>query len=254
MNQSTENPQQPNLPQPKLDPAIHSKELAEISLATAFEGLLKRPYDLIKTMQNQTHTKKLVLTLSLISAVGILIFGITLGSFSLQEQIWAAPLKSIFGLGFSAFICLPSLYIFTALTGTSLRLNEIITGLTATLALIAALLLGFTPVLWVFSQSSDSEVFFGTLTLIVWIISFFFGTGILTKMLDHSGTTKRGPLKIWVGIFLLVTLQMSTSLRPIIGTSDKLFTSEKRFFLTHWVMQLDSPRKPDSPRNDSQSR
>jgi hypothetical protein len=39
---------------------------------------------------------------------------------------------------------------------------------------------------------------------------------------------------VWSGIFLLVTLQMTTSLRPIIGRSDDFLTSEKKFFLQHW--------------------
>ena len=98
-----------------------------------------------------------------------------------------------------------------------------------TLALIAALLLGFKPFLWVFSQSTTSEVFFGLLVLTAWLIALFFGTGFLLKMLEQSGTTIRGPLRVWIGIVLLVTLQMSTSLRPLIGRSQTLFTTDKRF-------------------------
>ncbi|MEJ6647443.1 MAG: hypothetical protein QNL24_09015, partial [Akkermansiaceae bacterium] len=69
-----------------------------------------------------------------------IIFGLTLGSFSFNEQLWAAPLKILMGVIISAVICLPSLYIFTALTRTSLKLPEIAQGLAAALALIAALL------------------------------------------------------------------------------------------------------------------
>jgi hypothetical protein len=36
-------------------------------------------------------------------------------------------------------------------------------------------------------------------------------------------------------IFLLVGLQMTTSLRPILGRSDTLLTQEKKFFLQHWA-------------------
>ncbi|MFT6241737.1 MAG: hypothetical protein ACJAQT_003837, partial [Akkermansiaceae bacterium] len=166
---------------------------------------------------------------------GFLIFGVTLGSFSFGDQLWAAPLKTILGITFASVICLPSLYIFTALTGTTLRLREIIQGLAASLALIGALLLGFTPVLWVFSQSTNSQPFFGFLVILTWVIALTFGTGFLMKMLSQSDTEKKNPIRIWIGIFLLVTLQMSTTLRPIIGTSDHLFTSEKRFFLEHWM-------------------
>jgi hypothetical protein len=52
--------------------------------------------------------------------------------------------------------------------------------------------------------------------------------------LRETGATQNAPLMIWISIFLLVTLQLSTSLRPILGRSDKLLTTEKKFFLQHW--------------------
>jgi len=217
----------------------------DATLVAIFESLLKQPHGLIQTIRKTDGPPALITKLLLISAGGFLIFGLILGNFSFYEQLWAAPLKTILGIFFSAAICLPSLYIFTALTGTSLKLQEIVTGLGAALALMAALLLGFTPVLWVFSQSSNSEIFFGLLVLLAWLIAFFFGSGILLKMLLHTGTSKKGPLRIWIGIFLLVTLQMSTTLRPIIGKSDTFFTTEKRFFLEHWMKQLSKAAKID---------
>jgi len=217
-------------------PLPEEKPLApEASFGTVFESLLKQPASLIKTINKGDHQGNLTLKLLGLTLVGFLIFGITLGSFSFEEQLWAAPLKSVFGISFAALICLPSLYIFTALTGTSLQIREIAQGLAASLALIGALLLGFTPVLWVFSQSTSSEPFFGFLVITAWVIALSFGTGFLLKMLQKSNTGKKAPVRIWIGIFLLVTLQMSTTLRPLIGTSDEFLTHEKRFFLEHWL-------------------
>ena len=45
-------------------------------------------------------------------------------------------------------------------------------------------------------------------------------------------------LLVWTGIFFLVTLQMSTSLRPLIGTADTLLPTKKKFFLEHWFDEL----------------
>ena len=42
-------------------------------------------------------------------------------------------------------------------------------------------------------------------------------------------------------VFILVTLQLSTSLRPILGRSDKFLTlDEKKFFLQHWYDSADA--------------
>ncbi len=223
------------------------------------ENLLKNPPVIIKAIRENHGSSSLAGKFFLISAFGMLLFGLTLGSFSFGNQLWLAPLKTVLGISFSAMICLPSLYIFTALTGAPLKLPEIVKGLGATLALMAALLLGFTPVLWVFSQSSDSGAFFGFLVLVAWLISFFFGTSFLFKMMNDTETTKKGPLKIWTVIFLLVTLQMSTTLRPLIGSSEHYFTTEKRFFLTHWMMQIfensdDSAFEPKSSRESNVQR
>jgi hypothetical protein len=35
-------------------------------------------------------------------------------------------------------------------------------------------------------------------------------------------------------IFLLVAVQMTTALRPILGKSDTFLPREKKFFLAHW--------------------
>lgn len=222
----------------------------ETSFAHVFEGLLKSPKNLIAGLTQSETPGAFTTKLLLLALGGFLIFGVTLGSFSFHEQLWAAPLKTVLGLAFSTIICLPSLYVFSALTGTTLGIKDIIQGMAGALALMASLLLGFTPVLWVFSQSTTSETFFGFLVLATWFIAVFFGTGFLLKMLAHSGTTNKGPLKIWIGIFLLVTLQMSTTLRPLIGTSDTLFTTEKRFFLEHWgLMMTDSTRNERGDRS-----
>ena len=213
------------------------------SFGSLFEGLLKNPTTFIATIRDNETPAPLIGKLLLIALGGFLIFGITLGSFSFGHQLWAAPLKTLMGITLSTLICLPSLYIFSALTGTSLGIKDILQGMAGALALIAGLLLGFTPVLWVFSQSTDSEAFFGFLVLATWLIALFFGTGFLLRMLTQSGTTKNAPLRIWIGIFLLVTLQMSTTLRPIIGSSEsgEFFSPGKLFFLEHWKMTFTKP-------------
>lgn len=236
-----------NEPESSIPPPLPDEKplAADASFGSIFESLLKQPISVIKTIHKGDHQGNLTLQLLGLTLAGFLIFGVTLGSFSFGAQLWAAPLKTLVGITFASLICLPSLYIFTALTGTSLRLSEIIQGLAASLALIAALLLGFTPVLWVFSQSTSSEPFFGFLVGLTWVIAVAFGTGFLLKMLNQSDTERKNPVRIWIGIFLLVTLQMSTTLRPLIGSSDHLFTTEKRFFLEHWMKEMSQP--PNSP-------
>ena len=245
----------PTLPKPIVPPTLHEPivPLRGTSYLEIFEGLLKAPKSLIAAFSENKEGTPFLKKLIVLAALGFLVFGVTIGSFSYHEQLWAAPLKTLIGITFSSLICLPSLYIFAALTGTPLKLKDIVQGMAGALALIGALLLGFTPVLWVFSQSTNSEGFFGFLILSVWIIALFFGTGFILKMLTQAGSGDKMPLRIWIGIFLLVTLQMSTSLRPLIGRSDSLFTSEKLFFLEHWGDSFTATTERRTPVKDEYS-
>lgn len=42
-------------------------------------------------------------------------------------------------------------------------------------------------------------------------------------------------VRLWNLIFVLVCLQMTATLRPIIGTSDMFLPREKKFFIAHWI-------------------
>jgi hypothetical protein len=89
------------------------------------------------------------------------IYGAVVGSFSMGTQLWAAPVKIAGGLIVSAVICLPSLYIFACLSGSQARLSEICGLVAGLLLLMTILLVGFAPVGWLFSQSTESVVWMG---------------------------------------------------------------------------------------------
>lgn len=239
---------EPLNPENKIPPANPSPPplLKDMSWGAVFESLLKSPRSLAARLAEEKPAMELTAKLAVLALGGALVFGLTLGAFAMHEQLWAAPLKVLLGFALAAVICLPSLYIFTSLTGSSLKFASIVGGLVACLALLGAILLGFAPVLWVFSQSTDSFGFMGALVLAAWLIALLFGSGFLMKLLDTRTHSSKAPLRLWVGIFLLVTLQMSTSLRPLIGRDERLFTNEKKFFLVHWTetmseMLVDTP-------------
>ena len=139
----------------------------------------------------------------------------------------------------SALICFPSLYIFFGLTGVEVSLKGLTGVLLAMLALTGLLLLGFAPVAWVLSQSTLSVAFIGTMYLAIWSIA----TALRISSDQPCGplprTTPHGVhIGVWKFIFLLVALQMTTALRPIVGVSPHWLPSEKKFFLSYWSETL----------------
>lgn len=202
-------------------------------VAAAIESILRQPTRVMFQLR-QPGAGKLIAAMLFISAVCSLIYGVIVGSFSGHEQWWAAPVKIAGGLLISTLICLPSLYIFACLSGSQARLVEIVGMVSGLLMLMTILLIGFAPVAWLFSESSNSLCWMGALHLVFWFVAMIFGLRFLSVAFSHSNARSNAGLNTWIVIFVLVVLQMTTALRPIVGRADTLLPEEKKFFLTHW--------------------
>lgn len=223
---------------PEKDPAPADPETEKPihGIACAIESILRNPERLLWQLRNAPGPITLRLTAGAIVAGAL--YGIVVGSFSGGAQLWAAPAKIAGGLFLSALICLPSLYIFSCLGGSKARLAEVTGLLAGLLALMTVLLIGFAPVAWVFSQSTESAAVMGTLHFLFWFVATYFATRFLKRGFAELSGEPQGVLNMWILIFVMVMLQMTTALRPIIGKSDRFLPAEKKFFLTHWVDSL----------------
>ena len=176
--------------------------------------------------------------LALTALISLAAYGLVVGTFSGGDQLFAAPLKISLGALFSTLICLPSLFIFACLTGAEVTVQRTAGVLSAALALTSLLLIGFAPVAWVFSQSTESVAFIGTLHLVFYLIALGFGLRLLRTFMDLMRVRDRVHLKVWSCIFVLVSLQMTTALRPIVGVSPQRLPTEKKFFLEYWFENI----------------
>jgi hypothetical protein len=205
----------------------------------AIEALLRQPRRLLFQLR-QPDAGRLIVAMVLTAFSCSLIYGVVAGTFSGGTQLWAAPVKIAAGLMISAAICLPSLYIFTCLSGSQARLVEVGGLLVGLLMLMTILLIGFAPVVWIFSQSTESLAWMGTLHLIFWLVATLFGVRFMKTGFSHANAKSQAGINVWIIIFLLITLQMTTALRPILGQSDTFFPIEKKFFIGHWLDCLKS--------------
>ncbi|MCB1231183.1 MAG: hypothetical protein KDN19_12990 [Verrucomicrobiae bacterium] len=212
----------------------------EPTLSHTFDTLLKKPGSVLYSLHHrETGSARLLRNLALTTIGCLAVFGLVLGFYSGGHQLWAAPLKVVIGVLGSALITLPSLYIFSCLNGLDITARSVAGVMAAAVCLLSLLLLGLAPVAWIFAQSTEQIAFFGFLVLVFWIVGLWFGLGLIFRAAGFLGVKRRFHLAIWAAIFTLVTLQMSTTLRPIIGESDHFLTGEKRFFLAHWLDHLD---------------
>lgn len=223
----------PSIPN-KVDESPTAPEVEVTSFGTAIEALLRNPLALLRALPKNPGLLLPMAGLALISAA---IFGFVFGTFSGGAQFWAAPLKVGGGLALAAAICFPSLYIFSCLANSPLRLAGLAGAYICFLALLGLLLIAFAPILWIFTQSSNSIPFVGGLGLVVWLLSFILAAGLLRKLTSAGHASWQ--VQLWLLIFLTVTLQMSTALRPLLSESEHFLPQEKKFFLTHWIDSID---------------
>jgi len=216
-------------PPPRVEPPLPET----LNLRALFEALLRSPRALVRRLADPGHGA--LIPFLLLAIVSLIVFGAVLGSFAMGTQMWAAPLKITAGLLIAGVICYPSLYIFSCLAGSQAGASQLAASFAGMLALAGLLLLGFAPAVWIFTQATNSLGFMGLLALGAWLIALTFGFRFLKDAVGATGAVSKGPFSVWSIIFLLVTLQMTTSLRPIIGRESWLLTDEKKFFIQHWI-------------------
>ncbi|MSU57556.1 MAG: hypothetical protein EXS35_05155 [Pedosphaera sp.] len=248
-------PVPPQIPPPGYGPRPLGDDPAERVPITnpiaAIEAILRQPRRLMYSLR-QPGAGGLIAGMLFVAVVCSLIYGVVVGSFSGHEQWWAAPVKISVGLLISTLICLPSLYIFACLSGSQARLAEMFGLVAGLLMLMTLLLVGFAPVAWLFSQSTEHVAWMGALHLLFWFVATIFGVRFLNAAFAHSNARSSAGLNTWIVIFMLVMLQMSAALRPLIGRSEEFLpsASEKKFFLSHWADCMDASYKHRSRGND----
>jgi hypothetical protein len=201
--------------------------------SSVIETLLKYPARIIHELRHG-RSGSVSLYLIVLGLLGTATYGTVVGSLSGGMQMLVALAKVALGTVAATLICLPSLYILISLSGIDAPIRSVAGSLFAAVCLCAMLLIGFAPVAWIFSQSTNSVALMGALHLLFWIIGIAFGLRMIGAMCRLAGGKENGQLRIWTIIFLLVCFQMTATLRPIIASSGTFFPREKKFFLSYW--------------------
>lgn len=195
-------------------------------------ALLKQPGRILYELHGK-QSGRIFAGLLMLALFSLALYGLVVGSLFGGAQYFLSAGKIVFGSLVAAAICLPSLYILQCLGGAEVSLRGVGGELLAHTALMGVLLVGFAPVAWIFSQSTDAVGLMAFLHLVFWTIALFFGLRLLGRSERSLTAGGKGQLRIWSVVYILVSLQMMTALRPIIGTSSEILPNEKKFFLGH---------------------
>ncbi len=163
-------------------------------------------------------------------SLGIIGFGFALGTYAGLGEAWLAAWKLPVVVLLSVAITLPSLAVFSALTGGRFSIRSSVYVAALTMALGGALLLALAPVMWPFAASS---------WYLGWSVVVSLGLGVVglavagARVSTVVGAGKKG-YGLWLLLLIPVILQMTTTLRPIV-VRDAPRGSERMFFLEHFA-------------------
>jgi len=203
-----------------------------ITVLAALNRLLKQPE---ATAGAIVRGEQIPIPNFLVGALGCFaVYGLATGFFQGDLQIVIASLKApaiVFG---TALLCLPSFYVFTSLAGSELSPSRTIGILAGFCAVLGLLMTGMIPVAWLFSVSTKSILFVFWMHLIMWLAALVFARNYLR----HAFPTlpQRRVLRLWIFLFVLVSFQMTTHLRPVLwrDAGQGVFTAGKMSFVEHF--------------------
>lgn len=197
-----------------------------------FAELLVRPLSLVERARRGERSRPWHLLAG--AVVCWALYGAAAGFFQGGEQVLVSALKAPLIVIVSLLLCLPSLYVFSSMAGaewTGRSFFALLCGFAATLGLVMLALL---PVGWLFSLSSrylTSAVLFH---LTLWVVGLLLAWRFLGPALRANGAVT-GSLLLWLALFLLVSLQATTLLRPVLArdAGAPLFVDGKKSFFEH---------------------
>jgi hypothetical protein len=199
------------------------------------EALLKSPASVLHEIESGRGA---AFRLSAVLVCAMVATGLVMAAFTGGLQLVLVPIRLTVGIFFCALICLPSLHIISCLAGAEQSVKQTWSALLMGLALMGVLLVGFAPVSWVFSQATSSVVFMGALHLAFLALSCAFGLGLVNRALSAMNRRAIPGLALWHLLFVLVLLQMTTTLRPLVGPYDGVLFHDRMFFLAHWLSEV----------------
>lgn len=213
-------------------PPAPTTPLVEPGFGAILDALLRSPARLLGAVKEDRGTTT---RLFAIGVIGLAATGVALASWSGGPQLAIVPLKLALLATLTALVCMPSLHVLSALSGGAQSIRETFGALSMGIALTAVLGLALAPIAWVLSAATSSLALAGTLYLAVFLVAAGFGLGLVRRALATSAGTSIGGLGAWSVMFVIVALQLATTLRPLVGAFDGAVLHDRTFFLAHFV-------------------
>lgn len=199
--------------------------------------LLKNPLRISDDIAGQKNLLRSAALLLLVALACHVVFGLAVGLFGGWNVAAMDMVKMPLVALCSLLLCFPSLYVFTCVAGSPLSLAQTFVLGSSCFAMVGLILVGLAPVAWLFAVSTQSLSFVTLLAFLIWLVAIGFAGRFVGKLGAHPLLARQAGINLWFLILILVTLQMTTCMRPMLTLPSPergWLTSEKQFFLSHF--------------------
>ena len=197
--------------------------------------LLRVPGEVMGFAEGRANNWRLAAFLVLVTVTGCGLFGFAVGSF-VDLKVAALDAAKMVGVAaFSFVLCFPTLYVFATISGSKLSAARIaVLGLVFT-ATLGSLLAALSPILWLFSVSTEKAAFIVVLTCMFAALAVGFVARPISAAVEKGIVAKPVGLNVWLVVFVVVALQTITLVRPMLAPLGTPRTPDgKCFFLMHF--------------------
>ena len=196
-----------------MEPTTPPETPQPVRLTAAFHDLLSRPTAILERAAGTGAQA----SLSLLAGSVLLwaLYGAAAGFFQGGPQILVAALKAPLIILLTLLLCSPSLFVFSAMAGTRWTARTFLAVLAGFAGTLGMVLLALLPVSWLFSASSRHLATAMVFQFLLWLVALALARKFLRQALEALGS-RLAALTLWLGLFCLVSLQVTTMLRPVL--------------------------------------
>jgi hypothetical protein len=199
---------------------------------------------LFEQIYRQQQLPRIIIAMSILCACLSAIYGATMGmnhSFLLTISS-AIKLPLLFLL--TALICIPSLYTFNIILGQRFKFLQTIALMSLTLGTTTILLASLAPLSFFFVLTTNNYSFLLLIHVLILALCGLYGVKYLYRGCSYLAFRMEQPLnklllRVWIGIYAIVGMQLGWRLRPFVGSPGSPFElfrddSEGNFYIAVW--------------------
>jgi hypothetical protein len=159
-------------------------------------------------------------------------YGLVMGAYGIPGSVgWKQALASTIKVPclflLTLVVCLPTLYVVSALLGSNLSLRQLVGILLASFLVTTVLLASFAPITLFFMLSARNYFFIKLLNVLFFAIATGTGAAVIAAAVRNIAAKDvagyRTLLRFWFVIYAFVGTQMAWMLRPFVGSPNEGF-------------------------------